>query len=44
MRVFRHWHRLPREVVESPSLEGFEELGDMALRDLVHGHGGIGAG
>ena len=29
-----HWHRLPREVVESH--------GDVALRDMVRGHGGDG--
>jgi len=27
------WHRLPGEVVESPSLEVF--AGDVALRDMV---------
>jgi len=39
-RVVRHWHRLPREVVESPSLEVFKSRGEGALRNLVSGHGG----
>jgi len=34
-----HWHRLPGEEVESPSLEVFENCGDVALRDVVSGHG-----
>jgi len=34
-RVVRHWTRLPREVVESPSPEGFEKHVDVALWDMV---------
>ena len=33
-----HWHRLPREVVESP----FKKCGDVALKDTVSGPGGGG--
>ena len=38
-RVVRQWHRLPKEVVESLSLEVFTNHGDVALRDVVSGHG-----
>jgi len=34
-RVLRHWTRLPREVMESPSLEGFIKRVDMALQDMA---------
>ena len=38
-RVVRNWHRLPREVVESPSLKVFRKRVDVALMDVVSGHG-----
>jgi len=34
-RVIRHWNRLPREVMESPSLEVFKKHVDIALWDRV---------
>ncbi|KFR07684.1 hypothetical protein Y956_06716, partial [Nipponia nippon] len=35
MRVVRHWNRLPREVVDALSLEGFKARMDRALSNLV---------
>ncbi|KFU96152.1 hypothetical protein M959_06851, partial [Chaetura pelagica] len=35
MRGVRHWNRLPREVVEAPSLEVFKARLDEALCSLV---------
>ena len=35
MRVVRHWNRLPREVVDAPSLEVPKSRLDGALSNLV---------
>ena len=35
MGVLRHWHGLPREVVDSPSLETFKLRLDRALSNLI---------
>jgi len=34
-RMVKHWNRLPREMVESPSLEVLKKHVEMALRDMV---------
>ena len=38
-RVVMQWHRLPRDVVESPSLEVFKNHGGVVLRDRVSTYG-----
>jgi len=35
MRVVKHWHRLPREVVNALSLETFKAGLDGALSSLI---------
>ncbi|KFP12129.1 hypothetical protein Z169_03991, partial [Egretta garzetta] len=35
VRVVKHWNRLPREVVEAPSLETFKARLDGALSNLM---------
>jgi len=35
MRVVKHWHRLPREAVDTPSLAVFKARLDGALSNLV---------
>ena len=34
-RVVKHWNRLPKEVVDAPSLEAFRAMLDVALGSLV---------
>jgi len=33
--VVKHWNRLPKEVVDAPSLEAFKARPDVALGSLV---------
>ncbi|KFZ46817.1 hypothetical protein N321_01484, partial [Antrostomus carolinensis] len=35
VRVVIHWNRLPKEVVDAPSLEVFKARLDEALSDLI---------
>jgi len=34
-RVVKHWHRLPREMVDAPSLETFKVRLGRALRNMI---------
>lgn len=36
-RVVKQWHRLPQEVVGSPTLKMFQNYGDVVLRDVGSG-------
>ena len=40
-RMVLQWHSCPGGG-ESPSLEVFQDCGDVAVRDVVSGHGGVG--
>ena len=34
-KVVTHWNRLPKEVVDAPSLDAFKSMLDVALGSLV---------
>ena len=42
IRMVRQWNWLPRDVVDVPFLYTFKVRMDVALRNMVSGHGGHG--
>lgn len=44
VRVEMHWHRLPKSVVESPTLETLKNRGDVALEEDIVDMVGMGWG
>lgn len=40
--MIRHWNRLPKEQVETQSVEAFERCVDVALREMAQRWGSVG--
>lgn len=35
-RIIKHWNKLPRELIKSPSLKIFKRTEDVVLRNMVY--------
>lgn len=44
VRIAKHWNKLPRKMVESPSLEGFNSKLDKHLSGLVRDYSSLSRG